>query len=73
MRNDSVYPHSLGNRYNRIIYVWFFFHSEERKKIVFSVIVGHAIDSMNEGIISASARAGFQDYEGALERQRTRL
>lgn len=53
--------------------VFFFYIQWREKKTIFSVIVGHAIDSMNEGIMSASARAEFRDYEGALERQRTRL
>lgn len=43
------------------------------EKNVFSAIVKHAIDSFNEGIMSASVRAKFPDYERALEQQHTRL
>lgn len=34
-----------------------------QKKNVFSAIVQHATDSLNEGIMSASLRAMFPDYE----------
>lgn len=43
------------------------------RKNVFSAIVKHAIDTLNEGIMSASVRAKFPDYERALEQQHTRL
>lgn len=43
------------------------------EKNVFSAIVKHAIDSLNEGIISASVRAKFPDYQRALEQQRHKV
>lgn len=43
------------------------------EKNVFSAIVKHAIDSLNEGIMSASVRAKFPHYERASEQQHTRL
>lgn len=45
----------------------------EKKKNQFCAFVKHAIDSLNEGIMSASVRAKFPDYERALEQQHTRL
>lgn len=49
------------------------FFAWRKKKINSVLFVKHAIDSLNEGIMSAGVRAKFPDYERALEQQHTRL
>lgn len=71
IRNITIYPHRIRKFWMKrnLNYLAFF----AWRKNVFSAIVKHAIDTLNEGIMSASVRAKFPDYERALEQQHTRL